>query len=65
MLKNLTSLVESEPAFAMGVVAAGLDLATGFGLHITTHQTALIGAFAAAVASLITRAKVSPLPPSA
>ena len=65
MFKNLGNLVAAEPAFTLGVVNAGAALAVGFGLHISTHQVGLLNAFVAAVLSLVTRAKVSPVPPSA
>ncbi len=44
----------------LAVVQAGLALAVGFGLHLTTEQMGLIIAFSAAVLGLWTRSKVTP-----
>ena len=48
-----------EPALILAVIQAGLALALGFGVHLTTEQMALIMAFVAALLGLITRSRVS------
>lgn len=49
-----------EPALIIGAVQAVLALAVGFGLPVTTEQTALILAASAAVLAAITRQQVTP-----
>ena len=54
------ALFGREPAMLLAMVQAGLALAMGFGLALTTEQLSLILAFTATVAGFWTRSKVSP-----
>ncbi len=56
-MKNLWN---REPAAILGAVSAGIALAVGFGLNISTEQTGLILAFVSVVIGLITRSQVTP-----
>lgn len=56
-MKNLWN---REPAMILATVQAGLALAMGFGVELTTEQMALILAFSGAVLGLWTRSKVEP-----
>lgn len=58
----MTNVFQTEPAMVLAVVQAGLALAVGFGVHITTEQMGLVMAFAAAVFGLWTRSRVTPVP---
>lgn len=51
-----------EPALWLGVLAAVLNLATGFGLPVSTAQTGLINAGVAAVLALVAAWAVKPFP---
>jgi hypothetical protein len=52
-----------EPALILGFIQAALALAVGFGLDWTAEQVSLVVAAAAAVVALITRSRVTPIPP--
>lgn len=56
----MTTLWGREPAVIIGLVQAAIALAVGFGLDLTTEQTAAILAFTAAVLAVVTRSQVSP-----
>ena len=58
------TLFNREPAMLLALVQAGLALAVGFGLTLTSEQMALLLAFTAALVGFWTRAKVSPASPS-
>lgn len=49
-----------EPSLVLGLLQAGLALAIGFGLQLSGEQVALIMAFAATIASVWVRSKVTP-----
>jgi hypothetical protein len=55
-----STILGREPALILAALQAALALAIGFGLHISPEQTALIMAFAAAIAGLIVRSSVTP-----
>ena len=55
-MKNICA---SEPTLILSVVSAGVALAMGFGLTITTQQMGLIMAFASAVLGVINRSQVT------
>jgi hypothetical protein len=55
----MTSLWHAEPTLILGVVSAGVALAVGFGLNVTTQQAALIQTFVIAVLALINRSQVT------
>ena len=50
-----------EPVAFLTVVQAGLALAVGFGVPITTQQMGLLMAFSAALLGFVTRSKVTPV----
>ena len=54
------TILGREPALILAALQAALALAIGFGLKLSAEQTALIMAFAAAVAGLIVRQNVTP-----
>lgn len=49
-----------EPALILGLIAAGIALAIGFGLDISTEQVGLVMAAVTALFAVITRSQVSP-----
>jgi hypothetical protein len=51
-----------EPAIWLGVIAAALNLAVGFGLPVTTVQTGLINAAVAGVLAVVAAVAVRPFP---
>lgn len=53
---------QQEPALWLGVLAAVLNLGTGFGLPVSTTQTGLINAGVAAVLALVAAWAVRPFP---
>jgi hypothetical protein len=57
----VSNLWGREPALIMGMVTALISLAVGFGLDITGEQVSLIVAAVAAVLSVVTRTRVSPV----
>ena len=59
-MDRLQRIFDNEPAMVLGVVQAGLGLAMGFGLTMTSEQMASVLAFTAALLALWTRSKVSP-----
>ena len=54
-----------EPVAWMGAIQAGVALAMGFGLNITSVQQALIQTFVAAVLTVVLRTQVTPVTPAA
>ena len=59
---RIKSRVDAEPVAVMGVITAGIALATAFGVPVTQEQAGAITAFAAAVLSVWARRKVTPYP---
>lgn len=55
-----TTIFGREPVMLMAIVQAGIALAVGFGMPVTTEQTGLILAFVAAVLGYIARSQVTP-----
>ena len=49
-----------EPALVLGLIAAVIALAIGFGLNISTEQVGLIMAAVTALFAVVVRAKVTP-----
>lgn len=60
ILDAIWERITDEPAFTLALVQAGLALAVGFGLSLTTEQMALLLAFTAALLGWITRSQVTP-----
>lgn len=54
-------MFNKEPVLWLATINTAIALGVGFGLQLTTEQTALITAFANAVLALITRNQVSPV----
>lgn len=50
-----------EPVLVLGLVAAAVNLAVGFGFKVSPEQVALINAFTVAVVSFVARSKVTPV----
>lgn len=61
ILEAIWDRITDEPAFTLALVQAGLALAVGFGLNLTTEQMALLLAFTAALLGWITRSQVTPM----
>ena len=55
-----TSILTREPDAIQAVIQAGLGMAMGFGLSMSTEQMGLVLMFTAAVLALITRQQVTP-----
>ncbi|CAN5732209.1 hypothetical protein BH23CHL5_BH23CHL5_27730 [soil metagenome] len=51
-----------EPALWLAVVQAAIALTIGFGVNLSNDQFALLMGFAAAVAGLMVRTRVTPIP---
>lgn len=60
MAEQNATLWGREPALIIGMVQAGLALAIGFGLALTSVQMGLILAFTASVLAFVTRSQVTP-----
>lgn len=56
-----TGFLGREPAMWLSVIQAGLALAIGFGLNLSTEQFGLLMAFSSAIFGLLTRSQVSPV----
>lgn len=54
------SILTREPVAIQAVIQAGLGMAMGFGLNMTTEQMGLVLMFTAAMLALITRQQVTP-----
>jgi len=54
------SILTREPVAVQAVIQAGLGVAIGFGLNMTTEQMGLILVFSAALLALVTRQQVTP-----
>ncbi len=57
----MATLFDREPALYLGVLQAVLALVVSFGLELSAEQTGTILALSAAVLSLVTRSKVTPV----
>lgn len=54
-MKNLWN---TEPTMILAVIQAGMAMAMGFGLHLTTEQMGLTMAFLAALIGMVNRGQV-------
>lgn len=59
---NLLTRLMREPALLIGAIAATVDLAVAFGLHLSAEQVGAVNALAAALGALWLRGRVTPVP---
>ena len=58
--RGIWGRIVGEPVMTLALVQAGVLLAVGFGLQLSSEQIALIGAFTAALLGWLARSRVTP-----